>query len=265
MLARLVKMKKLIRGLILGFLLLFMSPLAVYAVVYSQTPWPENWSVADWSSAGILPDPQQNTGAVVKIYSARTGRWKGIFAVHTWLVLKRPSEPRYHRFEVVGWGRPVRHDIYPADGYWYSSKPELQFEISGAQAQALIPKIENAIQNYPYFQYGSYRIWPGPNSNSFIAYVIRNVPELQAALPPTAMGKDFIGYNTWISPTPSNSGWQLSLGGYAGISLAMVEGLEINVLGLVAGIDFLNPAIKLPGFGRIGLPKPTNTKSTSPL
>jgi len=240
-------------------LLLFLAPLAVHAVVYSQNPWPENWSTANWSSSGILPDPRQNTEAMVRIYTARTGRWKGIFAVHSWLVIKRASGTRYHRYDVVGWGKPVRHDNFPADGYWYSSKPQLLFEASGAEAQALIPKIENAIQNYPYNQYGSYRLWPGPNSNSFIAEVMRSVPELKSALPPTAIGKDFIGYGKWLSPTPSNTGWQISAMGYAGISVAAVEGLEINILGLVAGIDFLNPAIKLPGFGRIGLPRPTTS------
>jgi hypothetical protein len=29
--------------------------------------------------------------------------------------------------------------------------------------------------------------------------------------------------------------------------------LDFNFLGLVAGVDFRNPGIKLPGFGRIGL------------
>jgi len=237
--------------------------LAVHAVVYSQTPWPDNWSEANWSSSGILPDPHQHTDAMVRVYSARTGRWKGIFAVHSWLVMKRASETRYHRYDVVGWGQPVRHNNYPADGYWYSSKPELQFEISGANAQELIPKIENAIRNYPYNHYGSYKLWPGPNSNSFIAAIMRSVPEWQTTLPPTAIGKDFIGYGNWISPTPSNTGWQLSLMGYAGIGISIVEGLEINILGLVVGIDILNPAIKLPGFGRIGLPRPPTSPTTS--
>ncbi len=256
-------MKKLLRGLILSFTLLFLAPLAVHAVVYSQTPWPDNWSEADWSSSGILPNPRQHTDAMVRVYSARTGRWKGIFAVHSWLVMKRASEARYHRYDVVGWGQPVRHNNYPADGYWYSSKPELQFEISGANAQELIPKIEKAIRNYPYNHYGSYKLWPGPNSNSFIAAIMRSVPEWQTTLPPTAIGKDFIGYGSWISPTPSNTGWQLSLMGYAGIGVSMLEGLEINILGLVVGIDILNPAIKLPGFGRIGLPRPSTSQATS--
>lgn len=250
---------KFVYRIFFGFLLLFLAPLAVHAVVYSQTSWPDNWSVANWSSSGILPPPRQHNEAMVRIYSARTGRWKGIFAVHSWLVLKRKSETQYHRYDVVGWGQPVRHNNYPADGYWYSSLPELQFEISGAKAQALIPKIEKAILKYPYTQYGSYKLWPGPNSNSFVAAVMRDVPELQTTLPPTAIGRDFIGYGKWISPTPSNTGWQISLKGYAGISIAIVEGLEISILGLVAGIDFLNPAIKVPGFGRIGLPRSTKS------
>jgi len=33
--------------------------------------------------------------------------------------------------------------------------------------------------------------------------------------------------------------------------LAGVEGLEINLFGLVAGIDFRHPALKFPGLGRI--------------
>ncbi|PCI02991.1 MAG: hypothetical protein COB78_11950 [Hyphomicrobiales bacterium] len=248
-------MIKLLRRLILMFVFVFLAPLAVHAVVYSQGEWPSSWRTADWSSSRTLPSPQQNTDAMVRIYSARTGRWKGIFAVHSWLVIKRQSETQYHRYDVVGWGRPVRHNDYAADAFWYSSMPELQYEVTGAAAQALIPKIENAITNYPYNNYGGYILWPGPNSNSFIAHVIRSVPELQATLPPTAIGKDFIGYGNWLSPAPSNTGWQLSFMGYAGIVIAEVEGLEINILGLVAGIDFLRPAIKLPGFGRIGMPR----------
>jgi len=32
----------------------------------------------------------------------------------------------------------------------------------------------------------------------------------------------------------------------------LVEGIEVNFLGLVAGLDLRRPAVKLPGFGRIG-------------
>ena len=45
----------------------------------------------------------------------------------------------------------------------------------------------------------------------------------------------------------------LSLFGLAGVMLALEEGVEVNVLGLTLGIDLKNPALKLPGVGRIGL------------
>jgi len=53
--------------------------------------------------------------------------------------------------------------------------------------------------------------------------------------------------------TPSRTGLQLSIGGLLGITVGWVEGVEINVLGLVAGLDVRRPAIKLPGIGRIGV------------
>jgi hypothetical protein len=37
------------------------------------------------------------------------------------------------------------------------------------------------------------------------------------------------------------------------LKVGWVEGVEVNVLGLVAGLDLRHPAVKLPGFGRIGV------------
>ena len=54
--------------------------------------------------------------------------------------------------------------------------------------------------------------------------------------------------------TPSGTGIRLSLRGYAGLTLGWVEGVEINLLGAVAGFDLRRPALKLPGWGRLGLP-----------
>ena len=48
------------------------------------------------------------------------------------------------------------------------------------------------------------------------------------------------------------SGVQVSLVGLLGLTLGMREGVEINVLGLVLGLDVLNPALKLPAIGRLG-------------
>jgi hypothetical protein len=37
------------------------------------------------------------------------------------------------------------------------------------------------------------------------------------------------------------------------LTIGWVEGVEVNVLGLVAGIDLRRPALKVPGLGRLGI------------
>ena len=46
---------------------------------------------------------------------------------------------------------------------------------------------------------------------------------------------------------------RLNAGGYFGLTIGWVEGLEVNILGAVVGLDFLHPGIKLPALGRIGV------------
>ena len=77
------------------------------------------------------------------------------------------------------------------DGRWFGAEPELLKDVRGPGVDALIERIEAAVQNYPYAD--TYRIWPGPNSNTFTAFVLRDVPELRVDLPPTAIGKDYLG------------------------------------------------------------------------
>jgi hypothetical protein len=117
---------------------------------------------------------------------------------------------------------------------------------------ALITRIEAAIAAYPYPR--SYRTWPGPNSNTFTAYLGRAVPELRLRLPPTAIGKDYLPGGGPAGLTPSGTGVQVSLLGLAGVLVGWEEGLEVNVLGLTFGVDLHRPALKLPGVGRLGAP-----------
>ena len=106
---------------------------------------------------------------------------------------------------------------------------------------------------YPLRAYGDYQVWPGPNSNTFVAAVMEAVPEAHLVLPPTAIGKDYPHDGRWLRPTPSGTGMRLSLGGYAGLTVGWVEGLEVNILAAVVGIDLRRPALKFPGLGRIGM------------
>jgi hypothetical protein len=77
---------------------------------------------------------------------------------------------------------------------------------------------------------------------------------LRLDLPPTAIGKDFLPGGAVLATSPSGLGVQLSLLGLAGVLVGWEEGLEVNLLGLTFGLDLKEPALKLPGAGRLGVP-----------
>jgi len=236
----------------LFFLLVFLLPVATHAAWWSLQANASDWRRADWSSTKLLPPGASEPQATVHVLAARVGRWRGVFAHHSWIVVKEAGASSYTRFDVVGWGMPVRVNHREADGRWFGNMPQLVAELRGPEAARLIPQIRAAVASYPHSQAGAYSAWPGPNSNSFVQHVLAQVPDLAEALPPTAIGKDFRDNGLFAGLTPSRTGIQASLYGLAGISLGWVEGIEINLLGLVAGFDLRSPALKLPGWGRIG-------------
>ena len=235
-------------------LVLLMGPLVV--VASGTVDLGSQWRFASRDSSGQAPDPAVEAGAVVQVYGARTVHWRGAFGIHSWIVVKRSGAPEYTLYQVLGWrayrgGRAVdiRQGATP-DGRWFGEYPELLAEQRGAGVDAVIDRIEAAVASYPWP--ASYLAWPGPNSNTFIAHIARQVPELRLDLPPTAIGKDFLGPTTFIAATPSGTGWQFSVYGLLGASLAWEEGLELNLMGLSAGIDVNDLALRLPGIGRVG-------------
>jgi hypothetical protein len=240
---------------ILAFLAIFLAPLLARAALYAAGNGPRSYRDADWSSTGALPPARAFEPARVVVFTGTTGAWKGVFSVHSWIVLKRAGAKEWTRYDVVGWGMPVRTNGWPADGRWYGNMPVAIADVSGPEAEKLIPKIETAVRDYTYSRAGDYKIWPGPNSNSFVAAVLRAVPELDVTLPANAVGRDFRD-RFYAGLTDSRTGVELNLYGYAGVKLAWAEGIEVNLLGLVAGLDLRHPALKLPGFGRIGVDAP---------
>lgn len=240
-----------LRLALLTFVYAFLAPLALHAAWWLSVDAAVAWNDADWSSAHLLPPARAKPEAMVHVYAARTGRWKGIFAHHSWIVVKERNGS-YTRYDKTGWGRPIKTNNWAPDARWYGHGPVLVGAVEGPAAEALIPRIKEAVARYPYNRYGGYSVWPGPNSNSFVAYVLSEVPQIGIALPPTAIGKDFRGWLDIAGLTPSHTGVQLSFGGLLGVTVGWVEGIEVNVLGLVTGIDIRRPAIKIPGFGRFG-------------
>src|SRR3989454_8268943 len=237
------------------FLLLFVA-LPLYTVLSGQAPLGRDFRTADRSSAGIAPSAETTAEAVVQVYYARALNWRGIFGVHTWIATKPENATEYTLHQVIGWrtfrGLPavVSAPGIP-DGRWFGNEPELVCDLRGEAAAKAIPKIIEAVASYPYPN--EYTLWPGPNSNTFTAYVGRQVPELRMDLPANAIGKDYPINRSFIDHTPSGTGYQFSMFGIFGLAMAREEGIELNLLGLNFGIDFLRPALKLPFVGRLGV------------
>jgi len=214
----------------------------------------QDWRTASQEPVGLAPEPAAHPEAIVQVYAARVIGWRGVFGVHTWIAVKPAAAREYTVYEIIGWrlrwqdsALAIRHRA--PDARWFGAEPELIAEKRGPAAAELIPRIDAAARAYPWV--GEYVMWPGPNSNTFTAWVLRAVPELEADLPPTAIGKDYNGKKL-VGSAPSGSGFQFSLFGLAGITASSVEGLEVNLLGLTFGLNPFDPALKLPLVGRIG-------------
>ncbi len=154
-----------------------------------------DWRTASRESAGIAPNPVVTKEAVLQVYGAKAWGWRGLFAIHTWIAAKRTGETSYRVYDVVGWrenrNQPVlriARDI--PDRYWFGEKPRILNEHRGAGVDELIEAIDKAAEAYPWKT--TYRVFPGPNSNTFTAWIARQVPKLELKLPFSAIGSGYI-------------------------------------------------------------------------
>ena len=247
------KVKRMLLWLVLLLVVLIAGPL--WTLATGRVPLYADWRTATHRSTGLAPDPTAYREPVVQVYASRAFGWRGAFGVHTWIAAKPRNADRYTRYEVLGWfartGQPVISvsSAHAPDAEWYGARPMLLSDCRGADAEAAIAKLEAAIASYPHAL--SYSVWPGPNSNTFVAYIAREIPELELTLPSIAIGKDYLPIGDLFARAPSGTGYQFSLLGLIGATAARHEGIELNVLGLVVGFDLRRPALKLPGIGSV--------------
>lgn len=154
-----------------------------------------DWHTASRESAGIAPDPVITPEAVVHVYGAKAWGWRGFFAVHTWIATKATDAEEYTVYEVIGWrGKRglsvlrIARDL--PDRLWFGEQPELLVEHRGKPAEKLITAIDQAVRDYPWKD--EYKVFPGPNSNTFTAWVAKQVPELNLKLPFKAIGSGYL-------------------------------------------------------------------------
>src|SRR4051812_17755685 len=194
--------------LLLIFGLLVSGPLLVLA--FGSVPFRGDWSTATHRSTGQAPDPSTTPEALVQVYASRTFSWRGAFAVHTWLAAKAKGADRYTRYEVIGWNLRFGSsavsisDSRAPDAEWYGTRPRIIRELRGQDAEAVIAKLPQAAESYPYA--ATYSAWPGPNSNTFVAHLGREIPELRLNLPSNAIGKDYLPGGAVFARTPSGTG-----------------------------------------------------------
>ena len=237
--------------------LLLVLPVALFALAHADREErlaPGNWRDASREAVGLAPDPATVSEAVVQVYAARAVRWRGYFGVHTWIAAKPTDAVEFTVYEVLSWGlrrrgTTVRVSNRVPDTRWYGNAPELLADLRGAGVDDVIARIEEAVDEYPYT--GDYRVWPGPNSNTFTAFVLRAAPEVRADLPGNAIGKDYLGPSV-LARSPSGTGLQFNVLGVLGVLVGVEEGLELNVLGLTFGLDPNQLSLKLPLAGRLG-------------
>ncbi|MFV2033379.1 MAG: DUF3750 domain-containing protein [Gammaproteobacteria bacterium] len=170
---------------------LIFGAIAIILFIFSSG---SNWSTASRESAGLAPDPAVTNEAVLQVYGADAWGWRGWFAIHTWISAKRVGEAGYTVYDVVGWRgyhgsqvMRIAQDI--PDRYWYGEKPRLLKEFRGKGVEELIDAVDKAARAYPWKE--TYKVFPGPNSNTFTAWVARQVPELELDLPFSAIGSGY--------------------------------------------------------------------------
>src|SRR5438105_1833262 len=134
------------KKMFLLFFVLLVFPISLSAARYLLTGTNVDWQSADRSSAGLLPQASQHRPALVRVFAARTVRWRGIFAVHSWIVVKEANTSRYTRYDYTAWGTPIRVNGFEADGRWFGGLPQVVAALDGEAAERAIPKIKAAIE-----------------------------------------------------------------------------------------------------------------------
>jgi hypothetical protein len=195
-----------------------------------------------------LPSP-----SVVQLRYATLPHFLRSIAVHSWFVVYDATSRRWQRWEV--WqtknagGQSVGHvhcDLRHPDCGVGGGSYRLAAEWDGSAARAICAVLTKA-HRYPYRN--RYRAWPGPNSNTFAAWVLREAG-LHYAFDPRAIGKDYMGLlGMRRSASPAYAQVETPV---LGVRVGLHDGVEVHLLGLTWGLRWSPLAADTP-LGRVGL------------
>jgi hypothetical protein len=197
----------------------------------SDLPSGEPWIVAVKSCR--LPDAMQ---------------WYTHFAHHTWIDVKRGGERKWERVEVLSETSGAKTGPIPARvaaSDWRWDRPvRLLAQFEGPAAERIAARLEACAKEHDPLYLEHYDAWPGPNSNTFMAELAREIPELAFVFDHNAVGKDYGG---WFSAgaTASKTGFHVDTVPL-GFTFGLREGIELHFLELNFGVQLWPPRIELP-------------------
>jgi len=174
------------------FAMIILATLAICTMALATASWALKPKGVGPAAA---PDPDNHPEAVLQVYGADVWGMRGRFAIHTWIAVKPENANHYTKYQVIGWRQRRGMSVVSIsndrpDGDWFGAEPVLLLDHRGAAAQALIEAVHAAALNYPFAD--EYVMWPGPNSNSFTAWIGLEVPELGLDLPAKAIGQSWM-------------------------------------------------------------------------
>lgn len=194
-------------------------------------------------------------GPAVLVGSASLPAPLNDLARHPWVALR--DRGAWERWEVMccpgdapaGLGTVERSNVGPLEDYGAGGGDvRVHGVFDGERARAMIACVRERAPRYPHRH--TYTVWPGPNSNTFVEWLLRAC-SIPIDLPGPSIGKDYRGL-FGVSTTSGGTGIQLETP-VAGIKIGATEGIELHILTLTIGIDLWPPAILLPlGPGRLG-------------
>ena len=98
-----------------AFVAVFLLPVFGALGALAARGGPTHWSQWDRNVASQLGDAVSHPEARILVMSGRTRGWKGALAVHSWVVIKHENDRTWSRYDVAGWGDPVRLNWWPPD------------------------------------------------------------------------------------------------------------------------------------------------------
>ena len=174
----------------------FTVAVMLFVVLSIASLWVTSWALEPQPfGTAQAPDPLDYQDAIIQVYGADVWGFRGNFAIHTWIATKARGAAKYEVYQVIGWRlRRGRSVVSITEGNparpWYGSPAILLHEIRGDAAEALIDQVHDAALSYPFDR--EYKMWPGPNSNSFTAWIGLEVPGLNLDLPAKAIGQSWM-------------------------------------------------------------------------